>query len=277
MNCEKAQAVFPELLDRRTSPTLHLEARAHLAACPSCQHEYAALAQLATRLDTPVPHPPSSRLRQGFYAMLAEEKNSAARPPSPVTPSAQMRPASLWRWLVAPFGACTLLACGFLLGARFTPAPAPSPAPADDTTRRQIAELNQKMDAMGQWVGASLLRQQQSPTHDRLRGVLASAKVAQPDARVINELISALALDPSAHVRLRALDGLFPHLEQEVVRAGVLSCLAREENPLVLVSMMDFLATARDTKARPALERITLSETADRAVRDAASRALAQL
>jgi hypothetical protein len=275
MHCEKAHAVFPELLDRRTSLALHLEARAHLAACPTCQREYASLAQVASLLDAPAELTPSPRLRQNFYALLEEEKHSAASTRAVAERNYQARTASLWRWVVAPLGGCTLLVLGFLLGLRF--APAPSPAPHDETTRRQLVELQQKVDTMGQWVGSSLLRQQQSPTHERLRGVLASATATQPDARVINELISALALDPSAHVRLRALDGLTPHLEKEVVRAGVLSCLVREENPLVLVSMMDLLATARETNARPALERISLNESADRAVRDAASRALAQL
>lgn len=277
MNCEKAHAVFPELLDRRTSLALHLEARAHLAACPICQRDYASLAQVASLLDAPADLAPSPRLRQNFYALLEEEKHSAASTHAVAERNYQARTTSLWRWVVAPLGGCTLLALGFLVGLRFAPAPASTPAPVDEATRRQLAELRQKVDTMGQWVGSSLLRQQQSPTHERLRGVLASAAVPQPDARVINELISALALDPSAHVRLRALDGLTPHLEKEVVRAGVLSCLAREENPLVLVSMMDLLATAREANARPALERISLNESADRAVRDAASRALAQL
>lgn len=277
MNCHTFREVFPELLDRRTAPNAHLEARAHLAACPDCQREYASLSQLASLLDQPEPAVPSSRLRQNFYALLEEEKHSAASTRAVLERSYQARRTSLWRWILAPLAGCALLAVGFLLGTRFAPtAPGPIASP-DETTRRQLADLQHKVDTMGQLVGYSLLQQQQSPTHERLRGVLVSASAPQPDTRVINELISALALDPSAHVRLRALDGLFPHLEKDVVRAGVLSCLAREENPLVLVSMMDFLATAREANARPVLERISISETADRAVREAASRALAQL
>jgi hypothetical protein len=209
--------------------------------------------------------------------MLEEEKHSAASARAVVEREHQVRTASLWRRVIAPLAACALLAVGFLAGWRFAPAPAvPSPG-VDESTQRRLAELQQKVDTMGQLVGYSLLQQQQRPTSERLRGVLASASTLQPDNRVINELISALALDPSAHVRLSALDGLFPHLDQEVVRAGVLGCLVREENPLVLVSMMDFLATARESNARPAIERIAVSESTDRSVRDAAKRALAQL
>ncbi len=40
--------------------------------------------------------------------------------------------------------------------------------------------------------------------------------------------------------------------------------------------MIDFLTAARDVEARPALEKLSLSESSDRSVRDAARRALTQ-
>ncbi len=275
MNCSRAREVFPDLLDRRTPATAHLEERAHLAACPECQRDYASLARIETLLDTPPAAAPSPRLRQQFYAMLEEEKHSAASARAAAEREHRRRHARLWRWIVSPLAGGALLVLGFLAGARHGATPTPSPG--DPETARQLAELRHKVDSMGQLVGYSLLQQQQRPTTDRLRGVLASASDAQPSPRVLNELISALALDPSAHVRLRALDALFPHLDQEVVRAGVLACLTREENPLVQVSMIDLLATARDGAARPAIERLSHNDNADRSVREAARRALAQL
>jgi hypothetical protein len=276
MNCSRAREVFPELLDRRTPATAHLPERTHLAACPECQRDYASLAQVDGLLDAPPTLAPSPRLRQTFYALLEEEKNSAASARAVATREHHRRTARLWRWILSPLAACALLALGFLAGTRFQPSPAATPASVADT-QRKLAELQRQVDSMGQLVGYSLLQQQQRPTTDRLRGVLASAADTQPSQRVLNELISALALDPSAHVRLRALDALFPHLEQEVVRAGVLACLTREENPLVQVSMIDFLATARDATARPAIESLSHNHNADRSVREAARRALAQL
>jgi len=57
----------------------------------------------------------------------------------------------------------------------------------------------------------------------------------------------------------------------------VLATLPREQSPLVQLAMIDFLVAARDREAAPELERMARSETVDRAVRDAAQRALAQL
>ena len=78
MICEKAREVFPELLDARTPATAQLEARTHLANCPECQRDFAALTQTANALDAMPTPPPSARLRRNFYAMLEEEKHSAA-------------------------------------------------------------------------------------------------------------------------------------------------------------------------------------------------------
>lgn len=277
MNCQDAREAFPELLDGRTAPTAHLEARSHLAGCPDCQREFAALTKITSLLDAPSSAVPSARLRRDFYALLEEEKHSATSAREVADRDHLSKVATLWRWVIAPLAGCALLALGFFSGMRYAPPPATSNFASDTATQRKLSELQQKIDSMGQLVSESLVQQQQRPTNERLRGVLASASAEKPATRIVHELISALALDPSAHVRLCALDGLTPHIDQEIVRAGVLACLTREENPLVQVSMIDFLATAREGTARPAIERISLSETADRNVRDAARRALAQL
>jgi hypothetical protein len=52
--------------------------------------------------------------------------------------------------------------------------------------------------------------------------------------------------------------------------------LPREQNPLVQIELIDFVATAQDRQAAPVLERISADETANLAVRNAAKLALAQ-
>lgn len=285
MNCQFARDVFPDLLDRRTPATAHLGERAHLAGCPDCQREFASLSRTLNALDTLPAHPPSGRMRQNFYAMLEEEKHSAAS-----VIAAERRkgrrpdgPDLLWRWVAAPLAGCILLAGGFLAGQRTAPAGATPDRMTPDTVspetvamRQELQDLRDQVSKMGTLVGYSLL-QQQRPAGERLHGILTSSSLEDPNEAVINTLISALAFDTNPNVRLRALEGLYPHAEQEVVRAGVLASLPREQNPLVQVSMIDFLAAARDAEARPVLERISTTEEADRNVRDAARRALTHL
>jgi hypothetical protein len=270
MNCTQAQDRFAELLDRRQETAASGDVRAHLATCPDCQREFAALQRTLSALDALPAPAPGPRVRANFYAMLEEEKNSAA---SVRLAETRRRRFTVWRWILSPVAACGLLALGFLAGQRT--APVPPVATDDDATRRELAELRQRVDNMGQLVGYSL--QQQRPGSQRLQGILATHALNAPDQQVITQLINTLALDPSTNVRLTALEALYPYADQEVVRAGVLASLVRESNPLVQVSMIDFLTAARDPEAATAFENIANDEQIDRAVRDAARRALVQL
>jgi hypothetical protein len=292
MNCQRAREIFPELLDSRTtspaakpqdeprrSPTgeggPHLDARAHLASCPDCQREFSALSQTLTALDTMPAPQPSSRLRKNFYAMLEEEKHSAASMRAATEREYRARQVTLWRWVLAPLGACALVAVGYVAGQR-TALPAANPA-ENVALNAKVQRLEDQITKMGNVVATSLLQQNQRPANDRLRTVFASATQETPTEKATNDLISALAFDPSPNVRLRALEGLSKHSESELVRTAVLTSLSREENPLVQISMIDFLAAAQERDAKPVLERMSASDATDTNVRSAARRALTEL
>ena len=272
MNCQRVREVLPELLDRCADRPAHADVRAHVAMCPDCQRELAALTQTAAALDAMPTPQPSPRLRKNFYAMLAEEKLATGSAPALAPTAATARRAPVWRWILAPVAGCLLLTIGFIAGRQ----PTPAHLAADNETRAELKKLQDQMNKMGQLVAISLLQQQQGPANDRLRGVLASARAEQPSDKVLDDLVSALAFDPSANVRLRALEALYPHAERDVVRAGILAALPREQNPLVQLELIDFVAAAEDRAATPALERISLDESTDQSVRTAAQRALAR-
>ncbi|PTX95470.1 HEAT repeat domain-containing protein [Opitutus sp. ER46] len=287
MNCQRARQSFAELLDSRPAAPRDAESaaeidavRAHLANCPDCQREFASLSQTLAALDALPTPAPSSQLRRDFYALLEEEKNSAASIRASADREKRQHRAALWRLVLAPLGAAAFLAIGFIAGTRVAPpAQAPATLVADAATRRELQDLRAKVDrmeSMNQLVAASF-QQQQRPASERFHGVLTSTSTREPQDRVVDELITSLALDSSVNVRLRALEALFPYANQEVVRAGVLASLTREPNPVVQVSMIDFLASARDREAKPTLEKLAVNELTHTDVREAARRALTQL
>lgn len=288
MICEKAREAFPELLDSRTPATALLEARTHLASCPECQRDFAALTQTANALDAMPTPPPSARLRRNFYAMLEEEKHSAA---SVRAVARREHRASLWRWVLSPLAAAALVALGFAVGQRGA-AQATSDANASNDSMKtqlaamhgvvtkqndQITKLNDQVEKVTKlMVAQTLLAQQQNPANTRLNDVLAKARSEDVSPKVLDDLVLALTFDPNANVRLRALEALYDHADQEIVRAGVLAALPREQNPLVQLELIDFLATAQEPNAAPMLEKISADESANTAVREAAKLALAQ-
>lgn len=282
MNDQHARDLFLELHRGFLSPAEAERLHAYLAAHPDLQREFDELARTLNALDAmPLPKP-SPRLRAGVFAAIEAEKRETGVSVH-VHPAArrrfgeeQMPKRSVWFWLIQPLAACGLLALGFFAGTRQVTAPAVTTGSPSET-QRELADLRQQVEGIKQIVSYPIFQEQQRPTNDRLKAVLASANLENPNDKVINELIGSLALDPSTNVRLTALEALYPHANLEVVRAGVLASLPREQSPLVQVAMIDFLVAARDREATPALDKISRSDTADISVRDAATRALTQL
>jgi anti-sigma factor RsiW len=256
--------------------------RAYLATHPALQQEFDELGSTFHALDAMPSVKPTPRLRAGVFAAIEAEKRESRVTFLPSTQPRTHRPEhrSFWLRLTQPLAACALLALGFMVGARHAtlpPATPPATTGINAETQRELTALREQVNTMSQLVGYSLLQHQQRPTNERLKTVLASANLENPNDKVINELIGSLALDPSANVRLTALEALYPHANQEVVRAGVLSSLPREPSPLVQVAMIDFLVAARDREAAPTLDKLSRNDTLDRSVRAAAVRALTQL
>jgi anti-sigma factor RsiW len=285
MNEQHARELFIEHHRGTLSAGEAAELRAFLAKNPQVQREFEEFAITLNALDAmPVP-PPSSRLRAQLLAAIDEEKRAAhaVAAPSPVT--VRDHPVSLPRrasgfWILRFVTAGVLLVAGYFVGTHKPALSEPSSELAAVERAAQsaeIAELRRQVQAMNQLVSQTLVQQSQRPTNERLKSVLASAKLENPNEKVINELIGSLTFDPSANVRLTALEALYPHADQDVVRASVLSALPRERSPIVQVAMIDFLTAARDEDAAPTFDRISRSEAIDRNVRDAAALALNQL
>ncbi len=282
MNCERVRERMMEWLDGRIDPATATELKAHVDQCPACQRELAQMRQMVTLLEVPAPVRPSPALRRGVLAAIEAEKSDAHRAPSAGgarPPSALVRHhwfGSLWGGFAATLGGCALLALGFFAG-RHTGGSNPSPAASAPATQQDIAALKTQMDTVGQLVNFTLQRQQNASTNQRLDGVLSTAALRKPDRSAIDGLIGTVALDPSANVRLSAVQALYGHADQEVVRTAIEISLPREQSPLVQLAMIDFLTAAKDHDARPVLEKISATETADPNVREAASRAMIQL
>src|SRR4051812_32569150 len=277
MNCQRVQDNFIDYQDGSLPPDESAQLRAHLASCPTCQREWAALQEMTTKLDALPEAEPSARLRENFYAMLETHQREADAP----SPFALAR-SRIDRFFAAllpsqpalQFGfAAALLVLGLFVGQRFLAKPAITPP--DDSAKAELAALRAQVNSMGQLVTYSLLQQQS--TSERMRTVLATMDLKSPDRKVLTDLVGSLAFDPSINVRLSAVEALAQHSDDSIVRAGVLSALPKETAPLVQVAMIELLATSRDPSAKPVFEKLSRDEALDRNVREAARRALAAL
>jgi hypothetical protein len=294
MNCQRIQEHFLDYQAGALDAASSAEVRAHLSTCLTCQKEWSALQEITTRLDHLPSEEPGPRLREQFYEML-ETHIREADAPSPFA-LAKNRLDRFFELLLPAQPAMqfalalALLAGGLYAGFRYSPRSAPATVTVvddtakkelaalrtrHDTANREIAALKTQMDSMGKLVTYSLLQQQS--TGERMKNVLATMDLAQPDRQVLTDLVGALAFDPSVNVRLTAVEALAQHAGDELVRAGVLSALPRESAPLVQVAMIGLLTTAGERGAMPVFDRLARDEKLDRTVREAARRALAHL
>jgi hypothetical protein len=255
-----------ELADERLDAATAAPLRAHIEGCAECRREFASLSQTLRALDA-LPSPaPSHRLRARVMGHIETEKltqRDGAEWASSIRRAADSR-GSRFPWagaLTALLAGCALVAVGFTLGER-------------TATGRQVADLRARVDTMGRLVEQSVL--QKGATGDRVETVFASEK-QKPDEEVIDGLINSMAFDASVNVRLSALGALYHHSDQEVVRAAVLACLPRDPNPLVQVSMIDFLVASKAREAAPELRKLVANPSEDADVRESARRAIEQL
>jgi hypothetical protein len=278
MNCQRVQDNFIDYQDGSLPADESAALRAHLANCPNCQREWAALQEMTSKLDTLPEAEPSPRLRENFYAMLENAQREADAP----SPFALAR-SRIDRFFAALLPeqpamqfafALALLVCGLLAGQRYLAQPGADLARIKDL-ENQVAQTRDQMNKMGQIVVDSL--NQQKSTSARIQTVLATMDQQVPDQKVLSDLLAAMQIDPSINVRLAAVDALAQHANDTLVRTGVLSALPRERAPLVQVAMIELLANARDQASEPVFEKLSRDEAVDLNVRNAARRALAAM
>jgi len=267
MKCQTCLDQMAELADARLDEGKAAAVRAHIDGCPGCRREFESLSRTLEVLDTIPAAAPSHRLRARVMGDIETEKLALRHAgwASSIRAAADSRRGRRLPWgipLLQALGACALVVLGFALGDRAA-------------TQRQLADLRSRVDTIGQLYEQSVL--QKRAAGDRLETVLAAGATRSPDERVIGGLINSMAFDPSVNVRLNALNALYVHADQEVVRAGVLACLRREANPLVQVAMIDFLVAARERGAAPELRRLVVDAQTDVDVRESARRAIEQL
>jgi hypothetical protein len=293
MNCQRVQDNFIDYQDGTLDAGESAALRTHLASCPTCQREWSALQEITRKLDSfPAAEEPSPRLREQFYAMLETHQRDA----DSVNPFALAK-SRIDRFFAALMpatpalqfaGALAALAVGVFTGARYLSPAAPTPAPAlaatttsaADTARlarleKQVVEQQSQMDEVNKLAMAALL--QQKSTSERIQNVLATLDQDRPNEKVLTDLVAAMTIDPSVNVRLSAVEAVTPHVNDRIVRAGLIAALPRENAPLVQVAMIELLASIREVEAAPVFERLSRDESADQNVRDSARRGLAVL
>lgn len=292
MTCETMQERLTARLQGELAPAELALLEAHLAACAACAAEAASLAELWRDLGDTGEAVPSGRLRARLDALIAAElaagrertaaplafpePTAARREPVSGSSTPGFRGASLFdrRFLALAAMLLVGLGLGYLLFGRNV----------DDvaTLRREVGDLHTM-------VALSLL--EKGSVSERLQGVAYSREVAverdfsvargksgqsgpsaapTPGAQneqVVAALFTRLLEDPNVNVRLAALEALRPLASHDSRRGEFVAAVARQQSPLVALSLIDLLLESDGAAARHDLEQLLANDQLDPVVR----------
>ena len=295
MKCETMQERLTARLQGELTPVELEELETHLAGCAECAAEAASLEELWRGLAEPGERVPTERMRTRLDAWLAAEisatQSRAAAPlnfpgQTPGRGELSTGASSLLRGASHPFQRQLLalaamlivgLGLGYLVFGRNR----------DDvaTLRREVGDLHTMM-------ALSLL--EKGSVSERLQGVAYSREVAvhrdfglarelggksieggpslasaPADQReqVVTALFARLLEDPDVNVRLAALEALRPLAARGDHRGEFVAAVARQQSPLVALSLIDLLLESGSAAARQDLEQLLSNPRLDPVVR----------
>jgi hypothetical protein len=120
------------------------------------------------------------------------------------------------------------------------------------------------------------LNNMESPA-SRINATLEAYKLKNTGNDVVNALVETLNTDPSANVRLAALDGLARFYQESYVREKLIASLKKQQDPVVQITMINLLIRMRESGILAELEKMVSDENTQKAVKDCAYSGILQL
>lgn len=90
----------------------------------------------------------------------------------------------------------------------------------------------------------------------RIKAVNFSNQIEDRDEAIINLLLTTVMNDPSAHVRLAAVESLGRWINEEIVQATMIKALGIESDPSVQILLIETLTSLNDRKIEPHLDNL---------------------
>lgn len=169
-------------------------------------------------------------------------------------------------WYYSIAASVVFLLLGFIMGGGFK-----SGVDSD----QKIAVLNSEINEI-----KSKINYQQvsnlSPS-ERIQVTFEAREADSLDLEAMNTLIELMIFDENTNVRLAAAEALDKFKGNDKVRRSYINALKKEEDPVVMIKLIDLLVKSNEKKAVPELERIFSSEDQNPAVRQKAASGINQL
>ena len=266
--CEEIKTLIIEYIDGALNDEDVRKFDEHLSSCDDCSRELEEMKSILLKLNDFEMEEPSANLQQNFRKMIDSYSlgmNNAKK----------SWHESMEHWLESwwPKGptvqfmiTVAVLIIGLVTGLSIN---------GKTGSENKIDQLTDNVNNLNKVVMASLLNQ--SSAADRINGLSKTAHLENVDKQFYSTLIFLLNSDPNVNVRLAAVNALANFADNEYVRRELIISLEIQSSPLVQVSLIDLLATLKETDSSSTLIRMINTPEIDVRVKERAKKALQQL
>jgi hypothetical protein len=268
MKCEDIQELIIEYIGGGLNDMDTRRVEEHLASCENCRAEVADMKSIWSKLENMEMEDPSDTLRRNFNNMidsysLGMDNNSRA-------PWHEMISKWLESWwpkrpLMQFATTVAVLIIGLATGLAVN---------QRAESKKEIAQLKTDMNQIQNVVMSSLLNQ--SSAADRINGLTMSGRLKEADDEFFSVLLLMLNSDSNVNVRLAAVNALANFSNNVYVRHELVKSLSLQSSPLVQISLIDLLASIRETGSSSTLIGIINDPYINAHVKERARKALKQ-
>jgi HEAT repeats len=193
---------------------------------------------------------PSLELDAQFYAALAKEKKSIAKPQSSFSWS------SLFQWNPQTGFALALLVVGLVSGYMINSVRPDS----------EVKELSNQITEMKEMMMLTMLEKESAT--DRLKAVSLTSDINNASKKVTDALFEVLNNDPSANVRMATLDALSAYAKNPAVRVRLVQSIASQDDPLVQIELAELMVELNEKSSVKELRKLMDGNTTPKEVKE---------
>jgi anti-sigma-K factor RskA len=268
MDCKKIKELVVDYMDGSLDVQTARKVDEHLSSCEECRAEFSGMKSMWLELDNLEIEQPSSSLKKNIENMidsynLGMKNNETAQWYVPILKWLESwwpkRPAAQFAAMAA------VLVIGLMAGLNIG---------ERTESKKEIVQLKTDMNQLRQTVMSSLL--DQASVTERIRGLTMSSRIKNADKEFYSTLLFLLNSDSDVNVRLATVNALTNYVGNEYVRHELVKSLALQSSPLVQVSLIDLLASSKESSISPVLIKMINDPDVNIYVKERAGKALEQ-
>jgi hypothetical protein len=267
MGCEDIKTLIIEYIEGSLNDEDTLRVDEHLLSCEACQRELADMRSMLLKLDDFKLEEPSANLKRNFRSMVNSYSLGMSIRKRSWNDMVSSWLETWWprRPMVQFMTTVAVLIIGLVTGLTIN---------NRTGSKNEIASLSNNVNNLNKVVMASLLNQ--SSAADRISGLSKTSQLTNVDTQFYSTLLLLLNSDPNVNVRLAAVNALTNFADNEYVRRELVIALGLQSSPLVQISLIDLLASIKETDSSSTLIRMINNPDVDTHVKERARKALKQ-